>query len=274
MKPHPCVLYLNVLLFVGCEQTSHEPSQVIATVNGDEISVHQLAFAISQNPMKVQGESDRAASVEKLIDRQLMVQQALSNKLDRQPEIMMQLEEARLQVLAAAYAEYVIRQHPRTRDIDREMAEYYAAHPALFGQRKLYTLREIAIPSDSQALTEAQERLQRKESLETVFEWLKQQPGRFSDQIAVRPADHLPIEVADKLSLVKPGETIAFKLPRALTIYQVQSAEPAPLDWNAAKPMIEKYLKAQSEKALNETELNRLRKIADIKLTPTASQTP
>ena len=214
--------------------------------------------------MKVLGETDRSALIEKLIDRQLMVQQALALKLNRQPEIMMSLEEARLQVLAAAYAQYVAQQNPQTRNIDQTLAEYYSDHPELFAQRKIYKLREIAIPVDSPSLQGAQERLQRKEKLETVIEWLKQQPGRFSDQFSVRPADHLPVEVADKLLAVKPGETIAFKLPRALTIYQVQAVEPAPLDWNAAKPMIEKYFKAQREKALNQTELNRLRTGAQI----------
>lgn len=270
MKFHLCLLYVNLLLLVGCEQPSNKQSQILASVNGDEISVHQLTFAISQAPIKVLGDADRSALIENLIERQLLVQQALAHKLDRQPEIMMSLEEARLQVLAAAYAQYVTEQNPQTRDIDQAVAEYYSNHPALFGQRKIYKLREIAIPVDSPSLQGAQERLQRKENLETVIEWLKQQPGHFSDQLSVRPADHLPVEVADKLLPVKPGETISFKLPRALTIYQVQSAESSPLDWSAAKPMIEKYLKAQREKALNQTELNRLRTEAKI----TRQQTP
>lgn len=270
MKFNHFFLCFHLLLLVGCEPASNKQSQIIATVNGDEISVHQLSFAINRGPMKVLGESDRSALIESLIDRQLLVQQALAHELDRQPEVMMQLEEARLQVLAAAYAMHVVQQNPQTRDTDQAAVKYYSEHPALFEKRKIYKLREIAIPVDSPSMQGAEQRLQQKENLETIIQWLKQQPGRFSDQFSVRPADHLPVEVADKLLPVKPGETISFKLPRALTIYQLQSTEPAPLDLISAKPMIEKYLKAQREKTLNQIELNRLRTAAQI----TRQQTP
>lgn len=264
MNTYRLLMGLGLLLLVGCDHRGPQGSQVIATVGGDEITVHQLKFATSQDPMKVLGESDRIALTEQLIDRQLMAQQALANKLDRQPEFVMRLEEARVQMLAAAYAEHVARRNPPTRDIGEDVAKYHSAHPALFEQRRVYTLREITIPADSPALPGAQERLQRKEDLESVIRWLKQQPGLFSDQLSVRPAENLPVEVADKLLAVKTGETIAFRLPRALVVYQVRSAESSPRKWNAAKPMIERYLKAEREKALVQTELKRLRAAAQI----------
>jgi len=253
---------LLVLMLGGCGKSGHEESQVLARVNGDEISVHQANFAKSQSPTKVLGESDLNALIEKMIDRQLAVQQALALKLDRQPEVMTRLEEARLDILAAAYADHINAMSPPPGDQDA--AAFYAEHPGLFAERKLYRLREISIPTDSPTLPEAQARLERKEDIEVVLAWLRQQTGSFTDQQALRPAEQLPVEVAEMLNRVKPGETISFRLPRALVIYHMQAAESAPLSLKSAEPLIKDYLKKQHESAQFKKELQRLRNTADI----------
>jgi len=253
---------LLALSLAGCGKPGREESQVLARVNGDEISVHQVNFARSQSPTKVLGKSDLNALIEKMIDRQLAVQQALALKLDRQPGVMMRLEEARLDILAAAFADHITAMSPPPGDQDA--ATFYAEHPGLFAERKLYRLREISIPADSPTLPEAQARMERKEDLEGVLAWLRQQTGSFTDQQALRPAEQLPVEVAEMLNRVKPGETIAFRLPRALIIYQMQSAESAPLGLKSAEPIIKDFLNKQRESAQFKKELQRLRNTAAI----------
>ena len=250
------------LALTGCGRAQIEDSQVIARVNSDDISVHQLNFAIGQASGKVRSTVEREALREKIIDRQLALQQALERKLDRRPEVMLRLEEARRDILAAAYAEELSRgmQVPS----ENASARYYAEHPGLFANRKIYRLREIAIPADSPALAEAQARLERKERMAEVLVWLQQQPGRYSDQLALRPAEQLPIEIVDRLSRIKSGESIAFRLPRALLIYELQSAEPVPMSWAAAAPIIKAHLIKQQDAAALEDELKRLRSGAKI----------
>ena len=253
---------LLALYLAGCGKPDRDESQVLARVNGDEISVHQVNSARSQSPTKVLGESDLNALIEKMIDRQLAVQQALTLKLDRQPDVLMRLEEARLDILAAAYADHVNAMNPSP--LDQDAAAFYAQYPGLFAERKVYRLREISIPADSPTLPEAQARLERKEDLEDVLAWLRQQAGSFTDQQALRPAEQLPVEVAERLNRVKPGQTIAFRLPRALIIYHLQAAESAPLALKSAEPLIKDYLKKQHESNTFKKELQRLRAIADI----------
>ncbi len=261
-RPAVILTALTSLILAGCDRPGLEEGQVLARVNGDEISVHQLNFAKSQSPTKLLGEADLKAMIEKMIDRQLSVQQALANKLDRRLEVMMRLEEARLDILAAAYADHVNAMNPPP--YDQGAAAFYAEHPALFAERKIYRLREISIPADSPTLPEAQARLEHKEDLEVVIAWLKHQPGSFTDQAALRPAEQLPIEVAAMLNRVKPGETIAFRLPRALVVYHLLSAESAPLALKSAEPLIKSYLKKQHESAQFRNELQSLRGNADI----------
>lgn len=253
---------LFAIVLSGCDKGRLDESQIIARVNADEISVHQLRFAMQRAPRPAATKTEQDALVEKMIDRQIAVQQSQAQGLDRRPDVMMRLEEARRDILAAAYADEVSGKVEKPGE--DAGARYFAEHPGMFANRKIYRLREISVPEGEPAMAEAQARIERRERLVDLGAWLRQQPGRFSDQLALRPAEQLPIEVVDRLSKLKPGETIAFRLPRALVIYEVQSAEAAPLTWQAAAPIIKEHLaRTQGATALSE-ELKRLRAAAQV----------
>lgn len=249
-------------LLVACGRPAMDEGQVLVRVNGDEISVHQLNFALTQGPARPQSATDQNALLDKMIDRQLAMQQALDKKLDRRPEVMMRLEEARRDILAAAFATELSAGAPGPSD--DEVARYYRDHPALFGDRKVFRLREISLANDAPALAEVQQRLEHKQDLSVVLSWLRQQPGTFTDQLVLRPAEQLPVEVADRLHRVQPGEVIGFRLPRALVVYQMQSAETAPLAWSVAAPVIREHLKQQQASERLRTTLTQLRAQAHI----------
>ena len=89
------------LLFVvpaGCEQAAADrpAAQPVAKVNGIEISIRELRSGSG---------SAVAQALEKVIDRELLVQKALADKLDRDPQVMHAIDNARRQVLAQAYLE-------------------------------------------------------------------------------------------------------------------------------------------------------------------------
>jgi len=257
---------LFALALVGCNKADVEPSQVIARVNADDISVHQLNFALGRASKTTISKSERDALVEKMIDRQLLQQQSLLQKLDRRPEVMARLEEARLDILAAAYAEEV--SGKLASPDEGAAAKYFSEHPALFAGRKVYRLREISIPEDSlvnvSSMAEVESRLKRKEPLADVMIWLRQQPGRYFEQLTMRPAEELPIEAADGLARLQRGESFALRLPKALVIYEIQALEAAPLTWTTAAPSIKTFLKNRQAAQSVKEELDRLRAGAKI----------
>jgi len=267
------VAMLLAVSLAGCGKGRVEDSQVVARVNADDISVHQLNFAIAQAPKKIASTGERDVLLEKMIDRQLAVQQSLAQGLDRRPEVMVRLEEARRDILAAAYADEV---SARTEaPVEDAAAKYYAAHPGLFAKRKIYRLREVSIPVESTVAAEVLARLERKQRITDIIAWLRQQPGRFTDQLALRPAEQLPIEVVDRLSRMNSGDTVAFRLPRALLIYEVLSAEAAPLNWMAAAPIIRAHLAKQKGSAALGEELKQLRATAKItRMAPESLKAP
>ena len=258
------------LALAGCNKAGVEQSQVIARVNADDISVHQLNFALAQASKAPLAKSEREALVEKLIDRQLLQQQALLQKLDRRPEVMARLEEARIDILAAAYAEEVAGK--LVSPDESVAARYFSEHPALFAARKVYRLREISIPEDSpvnvSSIAAVEARLKRKEALADVIAWLRQQPGRFFEQLTMRPAEDLPMEAAGRLAQLQRGDNFVLRLSNALLIYEIQSFEAAPLTWKTAAPSIKIFLKNQQAGVSVKEELNRLRASAKISKNP------
>ena len=254
------LLALPVML-AACGASQPEVSgQVLARVNQQEISVHQLNRMAGQTAEL--SKEQRDALLERLVRRELAVQQALAIKLDRQPEVMLRLEEARREALAAAWADHLTVGKPSPDQ--NEAARYYAAHPGLFAERKLYRLQELALPTESPQLAEAEARLQNGERLVDIRAWLTGRGNRFADREILRLAEQLPIESVERLRQARPGQTVAFRSPRGLTVYQLKSAEALPVDWTTAAPVIKSNLAAQARNQTLESELQRLRSQAQI----------
>jgi len=105
------VLVLGLLSGCGADEGAAKPaSQVAVKVNKDEISVHQLNTLLMRSdpvPPEMLKQAGTAA-LERLIDQQLLVQQAKERKLERDPKVMQAIEVARREILARSYVEQVV----------------------------------------------------------------------------------------------------------------------------------------------------------------------
>lgn len=255
----PLAGMILALALVGCKPaaTGSSPSQVVATVGDREISTLQFNHALKLVGIPQPGEPIRREVTEKLIDRELVVAQALAEKLDRTPEVLLQLEEARRDVLALAYAERVAAtaQPPG----DSEVARYYAEHPGLFAERRIFRLREVTLAADIPQLDEAKTRFARQQPLAQVTAWLREQNVAFNDQVAIRAAEQLPIEALPRLNATAENQTVLFDTPRGIIAYTVLAAQPAPVLWENARPIIRDYLAKQAGKRAMEAHAKQLR---------------
>src|SRR6185369_12405847 len=82
-----------------------DKSQVVATVNGAEITVSQLRTALLAKGEAQPTAQTTQQALDGLVNEQLLVDAALANKLDRDPTVVQALEAARRQFLARAYME-------------------------------------------------------------------------------------------------------------------------------------------------------------------------
>lgn len=250
---------LLALALSGCKPaaTGSSPSQVVATVGDREISILQFNNALKLVGIPQPGEPIRREITEKLIDRELVVAQALADQLDRTPEVLLQIEEARRDVLALAYAERVAATaEPPS---DNEVARYYAEHPELFAERRIFRLREVTLAADIPQLDEVKTRFAQRQPLAQVAIWLRGQNVAFNDQVVIRAAEQLPIEALPRMNAAAENQTVLFDTPRGVIAYTVLAAQPAPVLWENARPIIRDYLAKQAGKRAMEARAKQLR---------------
>jgi EpsD family peptidyl-prolyl cis-trans isomerase len=257
------VLAPPLVTLSGCADSPAErPTQVVARVNGTEISALQVERAMKALRGEATADADRQQVVDKLIDRELAVQQALARKLDQQPEVMLRLEELRRELLAGALAERVAASRPRP--TAEAVRAFYAAHPELFAQRRIYRLRELVLPAPSPQLAEAKDRLARRQPQDEIVRWLARENARYSRQDVLRAAEQVPLEALGKLHRAAEGEIAIFEAPRAVYVYQVLGTQSAPMDLAAATPLIVEHLARQDGERAMAAELRQLRASARI----------
>jgi EpsD family peptidyl-prolyl cis-trans isomerase len=243
------------LLPAGCERAAADRpgTQFVAKVNGTEISIHQVHAAA---PGSV------AQALEKVIDRELLVQKALAAKLDRDPQVMQSIETARRQLLAQAYLERAASAAAgSTRD---EVRAFYAENPALFAERRIYRLRELLVSVPTEMIDVLRAEAAKARDLDEVTAWLRLRNAKYSVDGLTQPAEQLPLSFLPQLSRMKQGEIAVFATPLGASVIQLVHAEDAPLTEQQAAPHIEQFLAGRKRLETAAAEVKRLRELATI----------
>jgi len=224
-------------------------TQVAVKVGSEEISVHQINFVLSRtntaNATPESAERLRQEVLEKLIDQQLAVDQAVEKKLDRSPEVVSQLEAARREVLARAYVQQLAAGIPKP--TAEETKKYFGDNPSLFSERRIYNLQEIVVPAAAGAdvLDQIKTQLAAGKSIEDLAAWLKSRNVRFGGNSATRAAEQIPLELLKTVAALKDGQTTIISNSQGATILRVASSQSAPVAEAAALPRIEQFLANQ-----------------------------
>ncbi len=238
-------------------------SQVVAKVNGDEVTVHQLNYELSSMGQAAgPGAEQRARQVgEQLVNQQLLMQKAIETKLDRDPRIMQALERARRQVLAQAYLDKTVGNV--TQPSKSEADVYYSQHPELFSKRRIYQLREIVMDK-SIPFAELQAKVSSVRSPDELGQWLQAKKVEAKVANIVRPAEQLPFDMLAKVSQMQNGEIATFEAPSNNVLLFLVASQEQPLSQEQAAPIIERFLANKKRKDLAEAEVKRLRETAKI----------
>lgn len=239
-------------------------TQVAAKVNKDEITVHQLNYELSKLGNLNPEQAKLAANpvLVSLVDQQLLVQQALADKLDRDPLVMQSLEAARRKILAQALIQKMTAN--QAAPSDAELSDYYNKNPALFAERRIYRLQEINVSVTPANVEQVKAQLQQTNNLGVFIEWLKSQkiPARAGQ--STKTAEQLPLEILPRLHQMKDGQAMTFAGPGTFNVVVVAGSQTQPLTLEQAKPMIQRYLDNAKKRELAAVELKRLKTAAKI----------
>ena len=239
-------------------------SQTAARVNKDEITVHQINFVLQQQRGLRPEETDAASKLilERLIDQQLLLRKADGLKLDRDPRVMQQIEAGKAEILARAVIERL--GDAAAKPSPEEIKKYFDAKPALFSDRRVYSLQEINVEARPEQVPALREKLAAAKNINEFIEYLKASNMRFAGDQAVRAAEQLPQDRLEAIYKLKDGQAIMNQGPKGAQVLVLAGSRSQPVTEEQARPAIEQFLLNERKRKLVEDELKGLRTGAKI----------
>lgn len=261
----PLAAVAAAVVLVGCgEKKEKAASQTAAKINKDEVTVHQINFVLQQQRNLRPEQADAASRqvLERLIDQQLAVQKAEEQKLDRDPRVVQQLEAVRREVIARAYLEKV--GEGAAKPTQDEIQKYYNEKPALFAERRIYQIQEIAIEAKPEQVPALRERLGASKNIQEFIEFLRANDFRFGGNQAVRAAEQLPLNSLDAFARMKDGQAMVVPTPQGIQVVVLAGSRSQPVTVEQARPAIEAFLLNERRRKLVEDDIKAMRAAAKI----------
>lgn len=265
----PIILLMSIWLF-ACgndgKKSSDVKTQVVAKVNGDEISIHQVNQQLSRLGTLGEEKAQQASRqiLDRLIDMQLLEQKAKEAELDRDPQVLQAIEASRKQILAQAYIQKKMLNS--SQPTEAEVDSFYNEHPELFAERRVFNLQELAIEGASDKVALIEEAVANKSNISDVAEWLKGQGLKFALNANVRAAEQLPSKLLENLNPLKQGDMLTIVNGQSVNVISIAAVETLPVTKEKAMPVIQKYFQNKHKKETLETQMAALRSAADIEL--------
>lgn len=259
------VLLLAILALGACGKGgSTKAGQVVAKVNGDEITIHQVNAAISRLGKLDEAQAKVASKqvLNSLIEQQLLLKKATEVKLDRDPAVLQTIESAKRQILAQSYLEKMAQ--AVSKPSASEVHDYYAQNPALFENRRIYRFQELLLENKPETLQILQEKLAQGKSLKEMGQWLQSEKIQFKANESVKPAEQLPMEILARVAALKVGQTVIASSDKGALVLGLVDARDRPLSETQAKPAIESYLTNKKRNEVAQAEVKKLHDTAKI----------
>ena len=253
------------VLLVGCgEKKEKAASQKAVKVDKDEITVHQINFVLQQQRGLRPDQTDAASKqiLERLIDQQLALGKAEELKVDRDPRVVQALEAARREIVSRAYLEKV--GEAAAKPTAEEIKKYYNDKPALFSERRVYSIQEIAIEARPEQVAVLREKLAAAKNIAEFVEWLKANDYRFSGNQAVRAAEQLPLNSLESFARMKDGQAAIVPAANGVQVIVLAGSRSQPVSEEQARPAIEQFILNERKRKLIEDDVKAMRTAAKI----------
>lgn len=259
---------VGLLLALGLTACGHKSeggaTQVVAKVNGDEISIHQINFQLARLGALDKDKTKLAARevLSKLVNQELLKQKAIEAKLDRDPRVLQAIEASKNEILASVYLEQQMSKAGKP--TPSEIEDFYKQNPALFEKRRVFSLAELAIKATPEQMQDVQSVASSGKTMTEIANELKAKNYELQANTNVKPAEQIPAGLLTKLQTMNDGDLVVVNTGRSINIVQVAKSESQPIDLEKAKPIIERYFTNKNKNELAKTEMEKLNKEAKI----------
>ena len=201
----------SAILLAGCGGKAEDSGQmldkgqVVATVDGKDVTVYELNAELQGKQLPTdpkQRKLAEQAALQQLISRKILADIALERKLDKSPNYLLQERRARDALLVQMLQQQISSQVPRpTRE---DAGRFIEQNPALFAQRKIFTLDQIAFAGPIDAA--AAKRLMPLKTLTEVEQELTTDGVKYQRRAAALDSLSVPPALLKQITALPPGE--------------------------------------------------------------------
>ena len=259
------VSLIGLITACGKKNGDEKFSQSLVRVNGDEITVHQLNSELQRlNVQPAQQEEAERRILQNLVDRQILVQAALKENLDRKPMVMQLIENDKAQILARVYLEN--RFSSLAKPSSAEIADYRSQHPSIFTNRKVY-IADQAVFMLGAANADQIKTIVKLKSLKELDQWLTAHSIKYQVTRMSHAAETLPPLLLAKFGQMAIGQLVFVNLNdpsgrmEALSLAEIKDAS---ISEKESAPLIERILIVQKRKLAMDAEMKRLHNEAKV----------
>lgn len=264
MKPLFAVSAVALLLLNGCQRKAE--GQTVAVVNGDEITIPELNFALQQ--AKVPDNADKSSVqsqlLEKLIDRRLVAQQAEKEGIDKNAEFINRQRQATEELLISMLASRRMKAQPLPSD--RDVTAFIASNPQMFAKRETWTVDQVYFPLPKNP--QFSKEINNTKSIDEIIAVLQKYKLKFARRTTKLDTALIPPPIYKLIEGMQVAEPFVIPSGDRGVASFILSREANPLAGDAAKPIaLAAIRKNQTEKSLEDT-LKSLRSSAKIEYQP------
>jgi peptidyl-prolyl cis-trans isomerase C len=252
------------LMLSGCDQVKKliggkPKGQVVATVNGEEITTTELGTELgnftSKNPATMKAAQQQA--LQQIIMRDLIAQKAKEAKLDKSPEYALQVRRGEETLLAQLYQRKLAASAAVPARQDAEA--YVSSHPQMFAARKILVLDQvIADPSKLK-----KEQIAPLKTLEDVKSLLSSQGVQYQENVAAVDTMNTDPRMIAQIDKLTPGEVFVVPQRGAVVFNRLSSTRPAPVTGDMAITVATNALRNQKAQELVRTQMISMRTEAE-----------
>jgi EpsD family peptidyl-prolyl cis-trans isomerase len=252
----------TALALSACGNKEKKAGQTLVRVNGVDITVLQVNDELKRAGVKPeQQEVATKQLLESLIDRQLVLAEAMRNEIDRTTDVVQAIERAKAQIIAQAYLKSI--DSKITKPSASEINDYYQKHPEYFAQRKQFDVQQLVIATKDFS-NDLRQVVDTTKSLEGIAAWLDKHDVRYVRGQLSRSTTDLPEYIVVKLKEMQKGQIFIVNEGEGSMINLITNIRIAPVSEKTAAPQIEQYLFNKKTKEVAEAEITHLRASAKI----------
>jgi peptidyl-prolyl cis-trans isomerase C len=236
--------------------------QVVATVNGDEITSTELSTELagfnSKDPAIVKLAQQRA--LQQIIMRDLMAQKAREAKLDKSPEYTVQVKRGEEALLVQLYQKKLV---GSVAVPSRQEAEaFILSHPTMFADRKILVLDQLVAPGGKLK----KEQLEPLKTLEQVKALFNTENIPYQENVAAVDTANTDPRMVAQIEKLPPGEVFVVPQGQALVFNRVSSERVVPITGDVAVKIAQGSLRNQRAQEAVRNQMIAMREGAEDKI--------